>query len=1468
MMRQSRPDVLDLIPAARSRSRSQSISSDTAFSGSAPGSSMSAPLIGVSPEAAYIAASAATQIVTSDHESFFQTLCTEGIVKPGPPTIHVTPDALRLVNQFLDYLLWSILSVGKSTTLKSLRPAVTEVLKSRLAREAITSAEAELEEYLGDADEDEVDDENEEFDIERCWKKARLRCMIYSSLGDLEEDDEDAYSESDYPSSPANQFGRSSPTAVSPAVAIFLTSILEFIGEQTLLVAGHATVARFSQARIAAAAEEGPDGPFEAVDRPSVEELDMEKVALNPVLGRMWRQWKKLLRGPGGGQIASRAPSIRRDSRRQSTISAISIQSVLESKADTGKVSPENRDLTAKVPDTERVSPVEEHLIANPKVGLRRLASAEVLGSAPLTPIPETPRNADGSSSAKLPSPEIEIMKFESHPSDLAEFPRPSSMIDFPSNTSHFVFPFSKPQVNDVPDTIVREEEEVVDRPKPRRARSKSLPLPGSFPFTPEELELSLAPWTTMKSEEDVPTPIPQTAPQLPLPEEHQGQDTESMAETEGVATDIDDEEGDLSTVDSIVVHDTVEATATTPTFYKAQSVRIISSGTPPIGFNIVERRSSSTINTLPEKSTGEDVRSEEVDVVQDEVSNDRQSITHAPEEIGIARTSDLFIAPVSLPTPVQSPVVNQNVRVPSPIEEKTAPARRPSADSTSESNHSVRDIVKERRRRSKYYIPAPAPSAPDFYPEHHTQEEIAEHYKQKEAEAAQPQPAPPVEEAYEDPPPIPPARKSPREELMELYGADPEFDEDQIPTKRPTIKPTRPIQRATSPLGPAPSPGLSHIAQSNHSDSSESLTTRSHTSSGLGGDRRQYPSIDLPRPSSNRDIPTPTSAHGERAGLRVWTPPATPDATKGGRSMRSTSFSKPKGHGHSNSISSQTSQKLKTLITGRPTTAEDKRQGSRHESDNDSAYSETQTFKIDEKERSFEQLINSGTTLQYTLTPDNVKRIDLEMAEASSRKGSADSGRIKNSGDKYVPIVTPPATQSAPPPRRSSSMKSRPLTTIASEDYEEGVPNIPAKPPRSPRVMAPKAPNAENIKFFPPRSTSASGSISQPPRGASLQPINTAIRPNVVSQPVSQGPQSPIRSPKSAVIGTAVRSPIIPSRPPTNSLDEIRPLRSSVSRSKLVARAPQSATADSTLALIDFFRNTPPPVNGPGAVSRPVRSNPPPVTSPYKSTLDPRSTATPQGSMTSINEKSNSLSSFNSQADLIKKPEPQPPVRSQQRPHTGGPERKQVRIRDPYAIDSDDDEIFERPAPKPKRQEESLADFLKNVPPPPEPSPTPSQQTFQQPVLKKKSSAAQLIGRFRSSSSKNSQKITKQNVSSPIEARHSPHLQNGINGSTTSLPARKHVPLPVRSNLDEQYPPRAKSSGAMSPPPMPRRPIFQARDAKTHAADSDSSGLADFLRYTGPPVNVEPAMPTEKEDNGRFKSMGFSNKKKRGIAV
>jgi len=285
-------------------SRSHSISSDrTSLTGF--GSLLSPPKE-VTPDPAFIAASAASQIVTNDHDSLADTWFDQHGIEPSGETALVAPPALKLVNRFLDQLLFNFLSTSKSTSLGALRPAVSEVLKPKLAKGAINGAEQELHEYLGGGEDEDLLafhsglEPSHDWDLELVWKRTRLRCMVYSSLGDMEEEDEDYYTEQEQLDGPSgsnsNRFSNT-PGVVSPAVAIFLTSILEYMGEQVLIVAGQAAYHRL-RSKHERAEREGTNTPSEIADRVVVEEADMERVALDRTLGRLWRGWKKRIRSP------------------------------------------------------------------------------------------------------------------------------------------------------------------------------------------------------------------------------------------------------------------------------------------------------------------------------------------------------------------------------------------------------------------------------------------------------------------------------------------------------------------------------------------------------------------------------------------------------------------------------------------------------------------------------------------------------------------------------------------------------------------------------------------------------------------------------------------------------------------------------------------------------------------------------------------------------------------------------------------------------------------------------------------------------------------------------------------------------------------------------------------------------------------------------------------------------------------
>lgn len=305
MNRLTRLDSLDPSPD-RSQRRS-SISSDRA---SLSVASLPVPPA-VSPDPAYIEPASAFRIVTGDLGPTFQE-GEGGEERPGAVNITVAPNALYLVNAFLDQLLYSFLASSRSTSIASLRPAVTEVLKPRIAKDAVASADRELEAFLGAGDEEGLEafhsglESKGDWHLNTIWRRTRLRCMVYTRLGDLEKEDEEMWIERENAQHQAAGHHRLSRDlgVVSPAAAIFLTSILEFIGEQVLLLSAESAYARFEARR---RQEKHSSASVIGIQPPSVEVVDIEKLALNTTFGRLWRSWKKRVRSPSN--TSPRPPS-------------------------------------------------------------------------------------------------------------------------------------------------------------------------------------------------------------------------------------------------------------------------------------------------------------------------------------------------------------------------------------------------------------------------------------------------------------------------------------------------------------------------------------------------------------------------------------------------------------------------------------------------------------------------------------------------------------------------------------------------------------------------------------------------------------------------------------------------------------------------------------------------------------------------------------------------------------------------------------------------------------------------------------------------------------------------------------------------------------------------------------------------------------------------------------------------------
>ncbi|KAK9354682.1 hypothetical protein V1523DRAFT_407441 [Lipomyces doorenjongii] len=229
----------------------------------------------------YIAAEAAAAVLASD------SLVQAHSLSVLPPT----PAALATLNGFLDHLVLILLFRARSSLIDPLRNAVKQVFKNQLAHDAIAEGEAELRAYIRTPEEEYAllgtpapVSSDSSFDAELAWRMARVRCMVYSSLGNVDESDVLKYTpEQRSLFSTADSLDL--PDLISPIATIFLTAILEFVAEHVLLVAGRAVLSRYLVA--------STSRPHLATGVLLLEEVDVDKLALDPQVGKVWRHWKK-----------------------------------------------------------------------------------------------------------------------------------------------------------------------------------------------------------------------------------------------------------------------------------------------------------------------------------------------------------------------------------------------------------------------------------------------------------------------------------------------------------------------------------------------------------------------------------------------------------------------------------------------------------------------------------------------------------------------------------------------------------------------------------------------------------------------------------------------------------------------------------------------------------------------------------------------------------------------------------------------------------------------------------------------------------------------------------------------------------------------------------------------------------------------------------------------------------------------
>jgi len=284
-----------------------SVSSSVLSDNSITKSAFYLPAPAVLPLPAYVAFAAASQLATDNHiQNTQQQADGEQQASFERSGALFTEQALALINAFLDELLYSFLCNARSMSLVHLEAAVENVLKGKLAQLALDSAHNELEDLLAEEDEVEPpgtpsgDDSLTQEEIDMIFKRSRLRIMVYMRLGEMEDEDEERYIQREADLQRTGSGGNSkrfsnSSRMVPWSAAIFLTSILEFIAEQSIAFSGENAYRRVKQRRT----KQMPGFPSMGLDveeRVYVDEHDVEKLALNSILTRLWRIWRKNLR--------------------------------------------------------------------------------------------------------------------------------------------------------------------------------------------------------------------------------------------------------------------------------------------------------------------------------------------------------------------------------------------------------------------------------------------------------------------------------------------------------------------------------------------------------------------------------------------------------------------------------------------------------------------------------------------------------------------------------------------------------------------------------------------------------------------------------------------------------------------------------------------------------------------------------------------------------------------------------------------------------------------------------------------------------------------------------------------------------------------------------------------------------------------------------------------------------------------
>ncbi|CAG8558196.1 22305_t:CDS:2 [Cetraspora pellucida] len=148
----------------------------------------------------------------------------------------ISAEALISINTFLDEFLYFVIDSARSLDLVKIKQSISQVLPTTLGKNAIQEAELELKTYVESGNSDSTQEKTIEitpFPLQKVFEQFRANCQFFSTLGERGIDERD--------SKMAPNLYANEGIHIAPSLAIYLTAVLEYVGEHVLILVAKAT---------------------------------------------------------------------------------------------------------------------------------------------------------------------------------------------------------------------------------------------------------------------------------------------------------------------------------------------------------------------------------------------------------------------------------------------------------------------------------------------------------------------------------------------------------------------------------------------------------------------------------------------------------------------------------------------------------------------------------------------------------------------------------------------------------------------------------------------------------------------------------------------------------------------------------------------------------------------------------------------------------------------------------------------------------------------------------------------------------------------------------------------------------------------------------------------------------------------------------------------------------------------------